>query len=224
MKNICPILLFLLICAAFSPSAEAGKVDTKAIPNKGIFGIKVAGTDQEYYGRADLVSSIAFQEYTTGTFIVSEVTVDMIGSGQLLRIYSTRVPGLSDAQNEAEHLRESANMLSNTGSLTTPSLPTLPSQLTRADQAVQNAANHAVAGMVVKVWPTTTHAKTVEFSVGSRAELQMFYSNFRDLLSGRPVQVKEDSVVLTAAEKSSGTNQSGITTVNQIGGALFTIE
>lgn len=221
MKKHLPLLLALTV---FAPLLQAGKIDTKAIPNKGIFGIKVAGTDQEFYGRSDLVSSISFQEYTTGTFIVSEVTVDMIGSGQLLRIYSTRVPGLSDAQDEAEHLRQSAGILSNTGSLTTPSLPTLPSPVTKADQAAQDASRHATSGLVVKVWPVTTHAKTVEFSVSSKTELQMFHSSFRDLLAGRPVQVKQDSVVLTAAEKSSGDSQSGLTTVSQIGGTLFTIE
>ena len=48
---------------ALVPQAEALQMSKKAIRNPGIFGIKIARTDMAFYGRADAILSISFQEY-----------------------------------------------------------------------------------------------------------------------------------------------------------------
>jgi hypothetical protein len=94
--------LFLLTASLLaSVSAHGLQIRTKAFPNQGVFAIEVAGSDVGFYGRADQILSISFQEYTTGNFIVAEVTVDMANSGQQLRIYSARPPGTADAADRA---------------------------------------------------------------------------------------------------------------------------
>ena len=87
-----PLALALLAALALVPQAEALQMTKKAIRNQGVFGVRIARTDMAFYGRADAILSISFLEYTTGSFIVCEVVIDMKDSNQQLRMYSTRPP------------------------------------------------------------------------------------------------------------------------------------
>ena len=218
-RTLLPALAMSLF-ALVPLTSLGGKIQLNAIPNNDFFGIKIAGTDQIFYGRADRINSITFEEYTTGTFIVSEVSIDMLGSNQLLRIYSTRIPGTADVQNRGEKITQAAGSLSNTGSLTTPTIP-IPSAVTRAEEALQDTTSQSLSGLVVKAWPATTHAKTIEFSVGTKAELQTFHRQFSNLLIGKPIKVKKDNVV---SAQSATADDKGMVSINKIGGTLFIIE
>ena len=76
----------LLAIAALAPQADAFQMSKKAIRNQGIFGIKVNKTDMAFYGRADAILSISFQEYTTGSFIVAEVVIVIIIVTAIVRV------------------------------------------------------------------------------------------------------------------------------------------
>jgi hypothetical protein len=223
-----------LVAGLFSPlAADAVQLKLNTIPNRGVFGVELAGTDSQFYARADQVLSVSWQEYTTGTYIVSEVVVDMANSGQQIRIYSLRVPGSAETIDAAGNIVSAA---SPTGA--TP--PSLSRALPSAVQNIENRANTGVAKstaqMPVKVYPTTTHAKTVEYVVGSRAELLSFYRSFRDLLCRKEVNAGAGSSVAgknaatafgTPAPQAGGqqaTGAAGELTVNQLGGTLFIIQ
>jgi hypothetical protein len=188
----------------------------KAVPNGGIFGIEVSGTDLSFYGRADHVLSVSFQEYTTGTFIVSEVVIDMSNSNQQLRIYNTRTPGSSDLADRAN--RASAANSENRGlnPADATKLP-IPSQLSALESKVTNMTSSTAGGLVVKTYPSTTHAKTVEMVVSSKAELKSFYTAFKNLLCGTAVPASTGTTTET-------TDAAGAATINQIGGTVFTIQ
>jgi hypothetical protein len=206
--------------------ATAGAVKTTAIPNKGFFGIQINGTPQEFYGRVDHVISVSFQEYTTGPLIVSEVVVDMAESNQLLRIYSARPPSLDDATARANAAVAGATTALPAGSGTLmPAMPTAPAQIADADKRFQDAAGKAAAGLVVKTYPVTTHAKTVEFTVSTKEELLTFYSSFRDLLVGREIKTKSDGSTLAVNNTLAASQNAGnLVSVNRIGGTLFIID
>ncbi|MDR3228598.1 MAG: hypothetical protein LBT53_04210 [Puniceicoccales bacterium] len=210
----------LLALVAAAP-LQAAKVQPKAFPNAGVFGVKVAGTSQAFFGRADQVLSVAFQEYTTGTLFVSEVTLDMSGSNQLLRLYYARPFSAADAARQSENAAAAAGEIS--GGLIAPSAPALPSEVTEADAKVQRSYARARAGLVLKSYPVTTHAKTVEFSVGSKEELVSFFNSFQNLYVGYPVRVSRQFVTTTAAADSAA-NPNDTLYVNRIGGTLFTLE
>lgn len=222
-----PVLaLSALLLTALAPDAFALKMKKKAIPNGGIFGIEVAGTDLSFYGRADHVVSVSFQEYTTGAMIVSEVVVDMQNSNQQLRIYFARPPGSADVADRAN--RASAANSQNRGldPATASKLP-IPGPLAALESKVNNVTQSASAGLVVKTYPNTTHAKTVEMVVGSKAELQRFYSAFRDLLSARTVTASAGSTIEgadAAAAQAAAAGGTPTLTINQIGGTVFVIE
>ena len=85
----------------------------------------------------------------------------------------------------------------------------------------------STAGLVVKSYPATTHAKTVELTVSSKAELQRFYSAFRDLLVARTVTAAPGSTIEGADAATAQAAANGTTptlTINSIGGTLFTLE
>ena len=212
---------FLFIATALAilssaPQASAFTMKKKAVPNGGIFGIEVSGTDLSFYGRADRVISVSFQEYTTGTFIVSEVVIDMSNSNQQLRIYNTRTPGSSDVADRAN--RASAANSENRGlnPADATKLP-IPAQLSALESKVTNLTSGTAGGLVVKTYPTTTHAKTIEMAVSSKAELKSFYSAFKNLLCGTAVPASSGSTTET-------TDATGAATINQIGGTVFIIQ
>ena len=231
-----PLLVASLLAAA---DASALKMRPRAFPNQGIFGIEVASTDVGFYGRADQVLSVSFQEYTTGSFLVAEVTIDMSNSGQQLRIYSARPPGTADAVDRANRgLQANAQ---NRG--LEPSQATqvpVPGPLANLESKVDNLRTSTTGGLVVKPWPTATHAKTVEMTVASRAEILALYRAFRDLMVAREVKAGAGSTVAGATAGAAatpfGTPASGTTgqtatnaagqeiTINRLGGTLFTLE
>jgi hypothetical protein len=212
---------FLFIATALTilssaPQASAFTMKKKAVPNGGIFGIEVSGTDLSFYGRADRVISVSFQEYTTGTFIVSEVVIDMANSNQQLRIYNTRTPGSADVADRTN--RASAANSENRGlSPADASKLPIPSQLSALESKVTNLATSPAAGLVVKTYPSTTHAKTVEMAVSSKAELKSFYTAFKNLLCGTAVPASSGTTTET-------TDAEGAATINQIGGTVFIIK
>ena len=217
----------LLLTAALAPQADAFQMSKKAIRNQGIFGIKVANTDMAFYGRADAILSISFQEYTTGSFIVAEVVIDMKDSNQQLRIYNTRPPGTADVANRAN--RASAANSQNRGldPKDASKLP-IPSPLALIESKVNNVVSDSTGDLVVKTYPNTTHAKPVEMVVLSKAELQQLYSKMITLYTGFEVEAVDGASVegsngATAAATAAGSTAAKMK-INQIGGVLFTLE
>ena len=215
----------LTLCAAQAP---AFKMETKKIPNQAVFGIVVDGTDQRFYGQADSILSVSFQEYTTGPLIVAEVVIDLRGSNQQLRLYASRPPGTADVADRAN--RASAANSANRGldPAAATRLP-IPGPLAAIESKVNNVASQTTAGIVVKSYPATTHAKTVEMVVSSKAELTKFYSSLTCLYTGIPVAVSADGTTAEGANEAAATaaaaGQAGATIrITKIGGVLFTLQ
>ncbi len=212
------LALFVLSTALLTSNVFAFSIKKKAIPNQGIFGIEVAGSDVSFYGRADQILSVSFQEYVvTGAGIVSEVVIDLRGSNQLLRIYNVRPPGTTDVSERAN--RMSAANSENRG--LDPSAATklpVPSQIQALESKVTNLTSAGTAGLVVKTYPTTTHAKTVEMMVSSKSELLAFYKSFQSLYCGTAVNASPGATVDQADPTSN------LQMVNQIGGNIFSIQ
>ena len=218
----------LLATAAFIPQADALQMTKKAIRNQGIFGIKVANSDMAFYGRADAVLSISFQEYTTGSFIVAEVVIDMKDSNQQFRIYNTRPVGTADVANRAN--RASAANSQNRGldPKEASKLP-IPGPLGILESKVNNVVNSTAGDIVVKTYPTTTHAKTVEMVVSTKDELKLLYTNLITLYTGFEVTAADGASVegsngASASASAAGSTAAATIKINQIGGVLFTVE
>jgi len=217
----------MVMASATAPQVHALQMTKKAIRNQGIFGIKVRNTDMAFYGRADAILSISFQEYTTGSFIVAEVVVDMKDSNQQLRIYNTRPPGTADVANRAN--RASAANSQNRGldPNDASKLP-IPGPLAAIESKVNNIASNTTGDIVVKTYPNTTHAKTVEMVVTTKAELQLLYSKLITLYTGFEVEAADGSSVEgsngAATTPAAAGGAAAKIKITQIGGVLFTLE
>ena len=217
----------LLATIALAPQADALQMTKKAIRNQGIFGIKVANSDMAFYGRADSILSISFQEYDLPGLIVAEVVVDMKDSNQQFRIYNARPLSSAEVSNRAN--RASAANSQNRGldPSSASKLP-IPPQIGILESKVNNLVNSSTTGIVVKTYPTTTHAKTVEMVVSTKAELQLLYSKMISLYTGIEVEAVDGASVegsngATAAATAAGSTAAKIK-ITQIGGVLFTVE
>ena len=218
----------LLATAAFIPQADALQMTKKAIRNQGIFGIKVANTDMAFYGRADAVLSISFQEYTTGSFIVAEVVIDMKDSNQQFRIYNTRPVGSADVANRANRASTANSQNRGLDPKEASKLP-IPGPLGIIESKVNNMVNSTAGDIVVKTYPTTTHAKTVEMVVSTKAELKLLYTNLITLYTGFEVTAADGASVegsngASASAAAAGSTAAATIKINQIGGVLFTVE
>jgi hypothetical protein len=225
-----PLALALFAALALVPQAEALQMSKRAIRNPGIFGIKIARTDMAFYGRADAILSISFQEYTTGSFIVAEVVIDMKDSNQQLRLYVARPPGSDDIANRVNRASEANSQNRGLDPAQATRLP-VPSQFAAIESKANNMISGSTSDIVVKTYPITTHAKTVEMTVSSKAELLRLYGNLITLYTGFEVEAPDGASVegSNAARASAATTMttSGVAPtikINQIGGVLFTVE
>jgi hypothetical protein len=111
-----------------------------------------------YMVALDRIASVSRHQYVLdGAAIVDEVTVDTVGQA-LARFYFIEPITAGVAAGSVSALTE------------------------RAKQLTDLAANRAgtdVHNMVVKQYPTTTHAKTIEFRVMSSAQLGSLYESVR---------------------------------------------
>ncbi|MDR1498603.1 MAG: hypothetical protein LBS59_09455 [Puniceicoccales bacterium] len=221
-KTLLRLSALAVALATMSDVASAARVQIAGVKNPNIFGIRVNGTVQEFYGRADLVASISFQEYTTGALFVSEVDIDLVGGDKLLRIYSSRPYSADDAKRHADETAAAVGDVTN-NAITPPSVPEIPPSIADAERKVQDAAKRATANLVLKTYPTVTHAKTVDFSVSSREELLSFYKNFRDLFCHRPLRARQNGTVVPASN-TAASQEAGTLEFHRLGGALFTID
>ena len=220
----------LLATLALATQVEAFQMTKKVIRNQGIFGIKVANTDLAFYGRADSILSISFQEYDIPGLIVSEVVIDMKDSNQQFRIYNARPLSTTEITNRTN--RASAANAQNRGldPNTATKLP-IPLQAGLLESKINNVVNNSTTGIVVKTYPSTTHAKTVEMTVSTKAELQMLFNKLTCLYTGIEVEAVDGASVEGsngAAASAAATTAAGGTAakikITQIGGVLFTLE
>jgi len=161
MRKIIPILL-TLGALAFTP-AHAVKVKENALRNKRLFGIEMPNGLQSFYGRHDRINSVSLQEYQAGPYAVTEVVIDMASSPLQLRLYHTEIPSVDKAKGAA------------------PDTPmnnrNVPESVQRLADRGRDTANSSEPP-VIKDYPITTHAKTLEFRVTTKEELESFYRSF----------------------------------------------
>ncbi|WP_309397982.1 hypothetical protein [Cerasicoccus maritimus] len=163
MRKKLPIYLTLGLLLALTP-LEAIQVKENALRNKRLFGIELPENLQSFYGRHDRINSVSLQEYQAGPYAVTEVVIDMASSPCQLRLYHTELGTLQDLKDAAPSGPNGYK-------------PNVPSQVTKlAEKGAQRA--NTTNPPVIKDYPVTTHAKTIEFRVSSKVELETFYKSF----------------------------------------------
>ena len=161
MKNLRTYAAALIVLATCSPiMAQNNTTDknntSEAVGPSRFWQVSVAGG--HYMVALDRISSISKHTYVTdGTFRVTEVVIDTNGNS-LVRFYYI-IPASEDS-----------------GSSVGAGLTTRAKEiLDKAGERTGVNANTVVA----KQYPTTTHAKTVEFRIAYEEDLDKLYNNVR---------------------------------------------
>lgn len=174
------ILCLLLLLFLGSHPLNGLSIREGALNNKRLFAFQFAnGTS--YYGRHDRINSASLQYYQSGPYIVTEMVVDIASSDVLLRIYHTELINTSDLQNRVAS-----------------GVPGSQAQVPEAVQQLidrgREGADQARSGqMVVKDYPASTHAKTLEYRVSEKSELEALYQRFIDILTLESTSGEDDT-------------------------------
>lgn len=152
MKSHKLLLLALLPCIL---GAEV-QVQNNALPNGELFGLRFTEAGGEFIGKVNLVGSVSLQKYVTTAFEITEMNIDIAGSTTQLRIYYT------------EPLKSSTVLPGSRNAVNNP--------LDRINSAYTSKLNK----LVYKDYPTTTHAKTLEFKVAKKADLVDLHAQVRN--------------------------------------------
>jgi len=158
-NSLFTLLAMILLGAPLAPAQEPAPPEEKASDSSGPNRFWQATLDGGHYMVAlDRISSVSRHRYVLdGTVIVDEVTVDTIGQA-LVRFYFITPITADTASGAATQLVERGTEL--------------------VDQAAERAGTDA-QNMVVKKYPVTSHAKSIEYRILSEADLTSLYNSVR---------------------------------------------
>ena len=198
-------------------------VDLEAIPNKTIFGIDF-GNGREYYGRVDSVNSVSMQEYVVPGFRVYEMNIDMRQGNSLLRIYSVVT------MDPAQEARNATDSLTSQVPFGTMVLDSMQEGYNLATVNIKQQVDDVAAAMpVMKDYPMTTHAKTIEYKVASPLDVKELFKQMKNSWLQKPTV--QDAATQTRTETTNGTstgnNANTLTTQEEeivpLNGALYIV-
>ncbi len=159
------------------------EVRDNGIRNNNLFGITFEGSEQSFYGKVASVNSASLQEYLSGPYMVTEMVIDMEGGTVQLRIYQTE-------------LLDPSNRIPSTGNPTVDGIrqrvsSSPPAAVQRLTEQGRSVHNQAIGDMVVKEYPSATHARTLEFRIAERETLLELYNRFIDRYTQRNMEAAE---------------------------------
>ena len=158
--------LFLILLSSVSTlNLHALQVAT-TIVNPNNFGIKFPNGSQ-FYGNANKVVSISKQEFIVGPLLVTEVCIEFDQSPLQVRIYNSQTIPTDKVLTDAnKKIPERLSTLARN--------PNLPKKIDK------EMSNTTTQHKVYKDYPTTTHARTIEFIVPKLCELNAFFDKISD--------------------------------------------
>lgn len=202
------IAIFICIGALINASAATRTQD--ALRQKNVFGIIFDG-ESSVYVNANLVASISKQEYILGTLFVSEIVIDTSGNSQI-RIYNS-------SPLDPTKIKEKARKILPTH---LQSATEIASYAEKAKGKIEEVSDMNLSGVstVYKEYPTTTHAKTIEFAVSNPDELNELYNLLIADFTGSTVQKTEGAKGNSAQKQNDGNSVQPA----RLGGSIYTLE
>ncbi len=156
----------ILILLASQTTTLALKVNCCYIQDSKLFGIQFPD-GSSYYGYADSLVAVSKQRYMVGPLVVTEVNIELDSSPVQLRIYHSRA---LSSQNATALANKKAGVASNF-------VPQLPMVMDKIDAETKQLTTQQ---NVYKDYPTTTHARTLEFIVPNLEELEEFFKELHE--------------------------------------------
>ncbi|MBR6388636.1 MAG: hypothetical protein IKS15_00745 [Opitutales bacterium] len=190
LSKLFAVFALMLPLAIFAQQQTVFVKTKGGIVNKNVCGIEfINGTS--VYISIPSIASISKQNYIAGPLEVAEISIDTTGSSQI-RIYcATPI----DAQKHAESL--SNRLPQDLKAHAQPALQTVVEKANAAKGKIpfaQDAEKSAAAANVYKIYPSTTHSKTLEFAVASKDALDSLYKLLTDAFASANNETLSQSV------------------------------
>ena len=190
IKKLPALLALALPLAVFAQEATVFVKTKGNIQNKNVCAVEFANGTSVYIN-IQTITSISKQNYIAGPLEVAEISIDTTGNSQI-RIYcATPI----DAQKQAENL--SSRLPSDLRGHAQPALQTVVEKANAAKGKIpfaQDAEKNASLANVYKVYPSTTHSKTLEFAVASKDALDSLYRLLTDAFASANNETLSQSV------------------------------
>lgn len=199
LKIISQFCLLLTITCMSALKAEI-IVKSGEYENNRVFALRFETDKQEFFGRVDKINSISSQNYVTGTFEVQEIVIDFEGSDTQLRIYNT-IP--FDPTKATQEAMKDSSIPGMSG------MQKMSERLTSKAYEQTDPANDAMNAFVMKEYPMTTHAKTIEFRVKSKADIQALFRELRYrwiVATGKEFEAEQGKAGSTDLEQGTSLN------------------
>jgi hypothetical protein len=166
-KTLLTLLAGCLVCLPAAYAQESIDPDDGTTPNKPKAGESSGPTrfwqaslaGGSFMVALDKISSVSRAKYLLdGAVIVDEVTVDTVGQALARFYFITPVTDALPGTTASELSKRGRELV---------------------DKAAERAGNSELPSMVIKKYPDTTHAKSVEFRLNSEADLAALYSSVK---------------------------------------------
>lgn len=195
MRHLLPAKILLATSLLFPLSAQAVTVSTPKLPQNA-FGIEIREPYQSFYCKdARKITYVSLQKYvsaqatdvariSTPPQYITEMTIDFEGMPGQIRIYAMEE---FDPLRIAQKISQYANAKER--------LKTTLNKATKSN--ITNIAEY----LVVKTYPISTHAKTIEFRVPDASEVEEFYKLFNTYYLRERLDSRYYGSVSSAASK-----------------------
>gem|GEM_PF-5832462 len=172
-KNFFMCLAVLMLF--FASSASLFSAEDEPMPentNKSIYGIDFAD-GSAYHFKLSTLEGVSLQRYVAGPYKVIEVVLEIAGSSSQVRIYSTEALTALDMQEMGQSaLPTNLQKYSNA-----------PTQVANLNAKTQEKTANQQSLPLIKEYPVTTHAKTIEFKVSKNEIIKFHRAILREFIN-----------------------------------------
>ena len=173
--NVVKALFFVIASAA----PAMGAVEKFSTLGKNKTGIVFADGSSVYF-KSDAVAAVSKQIYYLGVFRITEMVVDISASPSQIKIYNIQTASADDAKNAAAETAARA-----ASDIASPNFDYQSAQK-RLEEIKKMGDENALAqkrlsapARISKLFPSSTHSKTLEFCVGDIDDLLKLYDAFQ---------------------------------------------
>lgn len=189
--NIKIINIFTILFLIAQATASAAFVKTSgALQNKALCGIEFKN-ETSIYINVDSIISISRQIYIAGPVEVHEFAIDTSGNSQI-RIYHSKT---IDVQKQVDAVAE--RLPKDISEKVKPAIDTVIEKSNAVKNRIpysDDVQKNATISNVYKVYPTTTHAKTLEFTVMSKEDFENLYNQFKEAFTSNKYELLKSTL------------------------------
>lgn len=156
-------------------------------------GIDFYGNSSVYFSTSKLVS-ISKQIYNVNGVVVSEIVLDLESSPSQIKIYNMQLSSIKSVSNKV------AQSIKTDITSTSFNRDIAENMLNKATSVAEDKVNInksiQLSHDVNKIYPSSTHSKTIEFAISKKEDINSLYDEIKNLYTNKTSQCKLNGTLL----------------------------